>query len=960
MSGHRLRIGGRIDRDRPLGFRFEGRSLVGFAGDTLASALLASGVSIVGRSFKYHRPRGLFAAGPEEPNAIIQLGPRPDLKATQVLLEEGLEAGPVNCWPGSRFDAGAAIGLAKRFLPAGFYYKTFKWPDWNWWEPLIRRAAGLGRVDPTASAPEGQRRSLHCDVLVIGAGPAGMAAALAAGAAGLRVVLAEQDRLLGGSLLVDRGEIDGMPSDQWLERAEATLAARRETTILRRTTVLGCYDHGLVAAVERERIVWKIRAARVVVATGAIERPIAFQDDDRPGVMLAGAVRAYLNRWAAAAGRRLVLFTNNDEAYRTAIDWRQAGLDVAAIVDARRSTEGALPDAARAAGIRIVTNATLDRALGRGRVRGVVLRDGTGKTSHIDCDTVAVSGGRDPAVALFVQAGGKLAWQDQIAAFVPGDGGYTTPVGAAAGLFGLGSALAHGHAAGLAGQTVPDILPPAAEDAAQGTILALWHAGGDPARSWVDRASDVTVADVGMAAGEGYVSVEHYKRYTTSGMSPDQGKSSGVLALSLLGRATGRVQADVGTTRFRPPWDPVPISALVGADRGQRLRPVLHLAAHDRHAALGAAFEEYGGWMRPACYPAPGEGREAAIRREAAAVRAGVGLFDASPLGKIDVRGPDAGRFLDRMYIHRLSTLKPGRLRYTLAANEAGIVQDDGVVARLGPDRFLVGTTSGGAVRMAEAFEEWLQCEWVDLEVFVTPVTQQWGVVNLAGPQARALLAAAGTDIELETAAFPHMTFREGLVAGISARVSRVSFTGELSYEVAVPAGRTAELWDALTAAAGPAGIAPPVPFGIEALMVLRIEKGYLHVGADTDGTTYPADCGFGDVVAKRTDDFVGRRSMRRPDAVRDGRLQLVGLLPEAADAKLAAGAHIVAADEGSDGHVSSACWSPALGRSVGLAMIRNGRARLDETVTVDDLGRRLRARIVRPVFVDPDGTRLK
>lgn len=957
MTGFRLPAGGRIDRARPIAFRYDGRWHQGFAGDTLASALVAAGVDQVGRSFKYHRPRGIFSAGPEEPNAIVQVGPRPDLKATQVLLEERLEATPVNCWPSARFDVGAAIGLAKRFLPAGFYYKTFKWPDWNWWEPLIRRAAGLGRVDPAATAPEGQRRSLHCDVLVIGGGPAGIAAALAAGADGRRVVLVEQDGLLGGSLLVDPGEIDGMPSDQWLQQAEAALAARPRTRVLRRTVAFGCYDYGLVAAVERECIVWKIRASRVILAAGAIERPIAFQDDDRPGIMLAGAVRAYLGRWAAAAGRRMVLFTNNDDAYRTALAWSGEGLAVAAVIDARRSADGALPEAARAAGIAVTTNAVVERAHGRSRVTGVTVRDGTGRSRRIACDTLAVSGGRDPLVALFVQAGGRLAWNDGLAAFVPGAGGYLAPVGAAAGLFGLGSALAHGHAAGAA--VAGDSPTPQAADTPEGTILAMWHAGGDPARSWVDRASDVTVADVGLAARENYVSVEHYKRYTTSGMSPDQGKSSGVVALSLLGRETKRTQAEVGTTRFRPPWDPVPIAALVGGDRGRLLRPMLHLPADDRHRALGAAFEEYGGWMRPACYPRAGETREAAIRREAAAVRAGCGIFDASPLGKIEVRGPDAARFLDRMYIHRLSTLKPGRLRYSLATGETGIVVDDGVIARLGPDRFLVGTTSGAAQRMAETFEEWLQCEWVDLDVFVTQLTQQWGVVNVAGPRARELLAAAGSDIAFDGPAFPHMSFREGQVAGIPARVARVSFTGECSFELSVPARRTAELWDALFVAATRAGIAAPTPFGVEALMTLRIEKGYLHVGADTDGVTYPADCGFGEVAAKRSDDFVGRRSMRREDAVRAGRRQLVGLAPVGDDAALVAGAHVVAPDQGSDGHVSSACWSPAVGGRIALAMIRDGRSRLDEVVTVEDLGRWSRARIVRPVFVDPEGARL-
>ncbi|MCC7273011.1 MAG: (2Fe-2S)-binding protein [Alphaproteobacteria bacterium] len=955
MSGFRLPQGGRIDRTRPLAFRYGGRSYAGFAGDTLASALIANGVSVVGRSFKYHRPRGIFAAGPEEPNAIVQLGARPNLKATQVALVDGLEAGPVNCWPGAGFDVGAAAGLLKRFLPAGFYYKTFMWPGWRWWEPMIRRAAGLGRVDPEAAMPDGQRRSLHCDVLVVGGGPAGIAAALAAGAEGARVVLVEQDPQLGGALLAaDGAVIDAMPADTWLAAAIATLEARPDTRVLRATVAFGVYDHGLVAAVERERIVWKIRARHTVLATGAIERPIAFENDDLPGVMLAGAARTYLLRWAAAAGRRLLLFANNDDAYRTALAWTSRGLPVAAVVDPRRSPDGPLAEELRAAGVPITAGAVVERALGRRGVTGAVIRHATGGRTKAACDVLAVSGGRDPAVNLFVQGGGTLAWDAAVAAFVPAAGGQGMPAGAAAGAFALGRALADGHAAGAAAANVAAGTVPYAEDDVATPLQPTWYSGRDQSRCWVDRASDVTVADVVLAARESYVSVEHYKRYTTSGMSPDQGKSSAVVALALLGAATGRQPADVGTTRFRAPWDPVPLAALIGQDRGPQLRPVLHLPTHDRHAALGAMIEEYGGWMRPAAYPQGAESLDAAVFREAAAVRAGVGLFDASPLGKIEVRGPDAARFLDRMYVQRLSTLKPGRLRYAVAATEHGIVFDDGVVARLAEDRFLVGTTSGGAGRVFDAFEEWLQCEWVDLAVFVTPVTHQWGVVNVAGPEARALIAAAGTDIDLASAAFPHMTFREGTVAGIPARVSRVSFTGELSYEIAVPARRTAALWDALAAAG------PMVPFGVEALMTLRIEKGYIHVGADTDGTTYPADCGFADAVARRNDDFVGRRSMRRPDALRGGRLQLVGLLPEAADATLHAGAHVVAAGGGSDGHVSSACRSPAMGRTIALAMVRDGRARMGEAVTVDDLGKTVAARIVAPVFFDPEGTRLR
>ncbi|MGE0717548.1 MAG: 2Fe-2S iron-sulfur cluster-binding protein [Alphaproteobacteria bacterium] len=956
MSGFRLGQGGRIDRSKPLRFRFGRRTYAGFAGDTLASALLANGVMIVGRSFKYHRPRGVFTAGPEEPCAIVRVGARPNLKATQVALTDGLEAGPVNCWPGAGFDLGASVGLLKRFMPAGFYYKTFIRPGWRWWEPLIRRAAGLGRLDPEAGMPDGQRRSLHCDVLVVGGGPAGIAAALAAGAEGARVLLVEQDRMLGGSLLASDGAIiDAKPPDAWLADAAATMAARPETRIMLSTTVFGSYDHGLVGAVEGERVLWKIRARRIVLATGAVERPIAFENDDLPGVMLAEAARAYLLRWAVAPGRRLLLFACNDDAYRTALAWTARGLPVTAVVDPRPNPDGPLADRLRAAGVPITAGAVVERALGYRRVSGALIRHAaTGGITRAACDVLAVSGGRDPAVNLFVQGGGSLAWDGAISACVPAAGGQGVPVGAAAGAGALGRALADGHAAGAAAANVDAGHAPYAEDEEESAPLAQWYTGRSQARSWVDRASDVTVADAALAAREGYVSVEHYKRYTTSGMSPDQGKSSAVVALAVLGAASGRAPAEVGTTRFRAPWDPVPISALIGQDRGPQLRPVMHLPAHDRHAAAGAMIEEYGGWMRPAAYPHGTESLEAAAFRESAAVRAGVGLFDASPLGKIELRGRDAGLFLDRMYVQRLSTLKPGRLRYAVMATEHGIVFDDGVVARLDEGRFLVGTTSGGAVRVAEAFEEWLQCEWVDLDVLVTPVTHQWGVVNVAGPEARALIAAAGTDIDLTGAAFPHMTFREGAVAGIPARVSRVSFSGELSYEIAVPARRTPELWDRL-AAAGPA-----VPFGIEALMTLRIEKGYVHVGADTDGTTYPADCGFADAVARRTDDFVGRRSMRRPDALAAGRRQLVGLLPEPTDAPVHSGAHIVGTGGRSEGHVTSACRSPAFGRTICLAVLRDGRARTGEIVTLFDLGKKVSARVVPPVFFDPEGARLR
>ncbi len=971
MSGSRLAEGGSaIDRSRPLRFTFDGRAHTGFAGDTLASALLAAGVSVVGRSFKYHRPRGLLAAGVEEPNALVRLedGPRTDvnLRATEIELYDGLAAAPVNCWPSARFDVGAINAAISRFIPAGFYYKPFMWPDWRWFEPPIRRAAGLGRISTSPDPDRYDERHAHCDLRVVGGGPAGLAAALAASRRGERVVLAEQDPALGGAALWRAATIDGLEGAAWVARAQAELDAAPETTALVRATAIGCFDHNSVAVLERlvdrrdrdarrPRLrLWRVRARRIVLATGAIERPLVFPGNDRPGVMLASAVQQNLERWAALAGEAAVIFTDNDSAYAAAHALVGAGAQVVALLDRRPAPPKPLVEAAEARGVRVLPGTEVTATHGAPALSAVTARTRDGATFKLQADLLAMSGGWNPAVHLFSQTGGALAWDAAQALFKPSAmvRGYDV-VGAADARFDLGGALEQGWRAG-GGHGAP---PAASGEARPWTFSAIGRVAA-PGKAFLDFQNDVTVDDLALARRESFVSVEHLKRYTTLGMAPDQGKTSNVNALALMAELTGRGVAQTGTTRFRPPYTPAAFGAFGGRMRGELFRPRRRLPAHDRHIEAGAVFEEYGGWLRPACYAHAGATPSEAVREEALAVRRGVGLFDASPLGKIEVAGPDAAEFLDRVYANTMSTLKVGRARYGLMLNELGVVIDDGVTARLAEDRFLVGATGAGAARIAAWLEEWLQCEWPHLDVLVAPVTTSLAVLTLSGPKARAVLEAAGVDIPVDAAAFPHMAFRDGRVAGTPARIFRVSFTGEVSYEINVAADRAGELWDRLLAAGRPHGVRP---VGIDAWMLLRTEKGYLHVGADTDGGTAPGDVGWGHVL-KRTHDFIGRRSLTRPANLREDRLQFVGLEVVGSSAPLTIGGHLKGAggDEPSDGYVTSSGFSPVLGRGVALGMVRGGRDRLGEELMVASGPERgARVRVTAPGAYDPTGERL-
>ncbi len=995
MSGFRLEKGGRIDRSRPLSFTFEGVSYEGYAGDTLGSALMANGVSMLGRSFKYHRPRGLLAAGLDEPNAIMQLEDgaqaRPNVKATGVELYDGLRAAPVNAWPSLSFDLLSVNSMFARFIPAAFYYKTFMWPHWSLFEPAIRRAAGLG-VSPEASDEDiYDKRYAACDVLVVGGGPAGLQAAQAASRSGARVMLVDHDAQWGGSLMASNRHVGQDPADDWIGRVVEELRAAPETQLLNRTLAFGFYDHGLVGLCERltdhlplaERSgprlrFWKVRAKSVILATGAIERPLVFPNNDRPGVMLAGAGATYAARYAAAPGRRAVFAVNNDSGYESAAVLRRLGVDIAAIADARPglSAKGAQM---AASGINVFTASTITNVRGGKKVRAAELHklddDGQavkGSAALVECDTVLTSGGWSPVVHLYSQAGGKLRFDEQIQAFVPREcGQHVLCVGAAGGEFSLTQGLADAARAGAAaardcGFDAADIEPATVDGEAFGNIRPIWQVdvsglAGERGKAWLDFQNDVTSDDVALAIRENFKSVEHVKRYTTLGMASDQGKTSNVNGIGVMEGALGKPMAQVGTTTFRPPYDPIEIGAFAGRRVGENIAPLRPLAAEDAHEMLGARFEDYGGWRRPAFYAQDGEDEHAAVRREALAVRDGVGLFEASPLGKIEVAGADAREFLNRFYVNNMATLKPQRCRYGVMLDENGVVLDDGVLACLGPNRYLAGTTSGHAALIADNMDEWLQCEWPDLDVVVQEVTTNWAVMNVNGPRARDLLRKFDCSIDLAAEAFPHMHVREGEIEGVACRIQRVSFSGELSYEVAVPWGFGASFWAALMDAGREFGVSP---FGVETLMALRVEKGFLHVGADTDGMTLPQDIGFGGVISRKAADFIGRRSTMRPDSLRDDRRQFVGLECLDGSAKpLTVGAHVLLPESAppalTQGWVTSSVYSAALGKPVALGMVANGRERIGEEVKIWDRGVSRRARISAPGAYDPEGKRL-
>ena len=990
---HRLPQGGRINRDKPLSFSYDGAVYRGYEGDTLASALLANGKRLLGRSFKYHRPRGALSAGVEECNALVRLESggyvEPNARATLVPLYQGLSAKSQNCWPSVDWDIQAINGLAARFLPVGFYNKTFMWPSWRFWEGFVRRAAGLGEAPEAADAQEYHKRHAHCDVLVIGAGPAGLMAALQAAGSGARVILADEQDEMGGSLLWEQDEIAGIAAAEWVRSALGELAAQNNVTLLKRCTATGYYDHNLIVMAERvsdflgpkapvdvpRQRLWKVRAAQVVLATGAIERPLVFPNNDRPGVMLAAAVRQYLNRYAVAVGQRVVVACNNDSAYRTALDLQAAGVEVVAVVDVRADSQGSWVNQARSAGIRILNNHAVTDTKGRKGVTAARVAPYSGETPGasrwLDCDLVAMSGGWNPVVHLYSQSGGDLDYVEADGVFVPQGRDYIQTAGSVNGRWLLAECLREGAGAGVkAAQTAGfEAAAPAPENASadtlkQGSTLPVWKLVDESSdKQWIDFQHDVTLSDVELAARENFISVEHFKRFTTTGMSVDQGKTSNINGLATLAQVLGKAIPQVGATKFRPPYTPVAMGALAGPDLGPFYRPKREMPCHDWHAAQQGDFDDAGYWQRPSCYPLAGETRQQAIKREALMVRRGVGLFEGSPLGKIEVRGKDAAEFLNRIYMNNVPSLKQGHIRYALALNDAGAITDDGVFTRLGEDHYLLSPSSAAAERFVGSLEEWHQTAWPHYEVIISPVTTQWATLTLAGPKARQVLQKLDSAIDFSKVAFPHMAFRSGALEGVPARISRVSFTGELSYEVNVPASYAEALWRRLLQAGEPEGIAA---CGLEALIILRLEKGYLHIGADTDGNTIPDDIGWGAPARKKAVDYVGRRSLDLPVYCQGRRLQLVGfkLLDGRGEQCIEVGAHsIESADTASGmrstGFVTSSCFSPHLNQPIAIGRIEDGRNRQGEVVELYYDRKTCRAEITAPVFYDPEGERL-
>ena len=971
----RLSAGGRIDRARPVGFRFDGRRYSGFAGDTLASALLANGIHLAGRSFKYHRPRGILGAGVEEPNALVGIDRGagrydPNQRATMVPLHEGLTATSQNRWPSLRHDLGALNGLIAPLIPAGFYYKTFMWPRAAWhalYEPRIRRMAGLGRAPDREDADRYAQLYAHCDLLIVGAGPAGLAAALAAAPSGLRIFLCDENEELGGRLLADpASRIDGRPAWDWLQEAVGKLAGYANVTLLPRTTA---YAHGidnmvalaqrltdhlpvLEAKGARERQ-WLVRAAKVVLAAGAIERPITFRNNDRPGIMLASAVQTYLGRFAVLPGREAVLCTDDDGGYEAAFAFAAAGGRVAAIADRRSDPSPELARRAEALGIELIRGGRPSDARGRRRVRAVAIAG-----RWIRCDLVMMSGGWTPSLHLFSQARGKVQWSDDAQAFLPGRcPDAVVPVGSCRGTFELGECLAEGWRAGRQPGLAED--PPIAEPLGRAAPAPPAPPLGEDAKAFVDFQNDVTARDIALAVREGFRSVEHIKRYTTNGMATDQGRTSNINALAIAASQLGRSIPDVGLTTFRAPYTPTTFGTLAGYSRGALFEPVRRTPTHDWAEAHGAVFEDVGQWKRARYFPRGGESMDEAVRRECAAVRGAAGLFDASTLGKIEVVGPDAGAFLDLLYVNNFSKLGIGRCRYGIMLREDGFIYDDGVIARMAADRYHVTTTSGGAANVLHMMEDFRQTEFPHLKVWLTSTTEQWAVIGVSGPRAREVIAPLVEGIELGGAAFPHMSVREGRFAGSPTRLFRVSFTGELGFEVNVPASQGRLVWEAIRASGDDLGI---TPYGTEAMHVLRAEKGYIIVGQETDGTVTPHDAGLGWAIGKAKADFVGKRSLERPAMQEPGRKQLVGLSSADGRTIIEEGAQIVDPAESRGravGHVTSSYWSQALGRPIALALVAAGRARVGSDLEVAMPADPVRVRVVDPVFYDPEGARL-
>ncbi|MCP4818566.1 MAG: sarcosine oxidase subunit alpha family protein [Shimia sp.] len=974
--------GGLINRNVPMTFSFDGKSMQGFEGDTLASALLANDVRLMGRSFKYHRPRGPLTAGSEEPNALVELrtGARkePNTRATTAELFDGLSAQSQNRWPSLSFDAMAINDRFSNFLTAGFYYKTFMWPAAFWekvYEPIIRKAAGLGTLSHEPDPDSYDKGFLHCDLLVIGAGPAGLVAALTAGRAGVQVIVADEDFVLGGRLNAETITLSDRSGVDWAADAIAELHALPNVRVLSRTTIIGAFDHGIYGAVERvsdhlsepaagkpRQILWRIYSKRAVLAAGATERPIAFENNDRPGIMLASALRSYANRWAVTPSQKIAVFTNNDDGHRTAADLLQKGVTIAAVIDTRA-------DAPTCDSFEVLAGAVVTNTAGRLGLSAVQVQLADGSTRQLDCGALGVSGGWNPNVHLASHQRGRPVWREDIAAFVPGEAlpAGMLAAGAANGNFSTHGAMLSGASAAVAAlaelgleTTAPDI--PESEDAPI-NLTPFWHVQGAK-RAWLDQQNDVTAKDVKLAHQENFQSVEHLKRYTTLGMATDQGKTSNIGGLAIMAELAGKNIPEVGTTIFRPPYTPTAMGTFAGRSKGADFRPTRKTPSHRWAEEQGAVFVEVGMWLRAQWFPRPGETHwRQSVDREVTQTRRSVGICDVTTLGKIDVQGTDAATFLNKVYCNPFAKVPVGKVRYGLMLREDGIAMDDGTAARMAEDHFVVTTTTANAVGVYRHMEFVRQCLFPDLDVQLISTTEAWAQYSVAGPNARKLLQkVVDKQHDISNEAFPYMACGEISVGGVRARLFRISFSGELAYEIAVPT----RYGDALIRALTEAGEEfDAVVYGTEALGVMRIEKGHA-AGNELNGTTTALNLGMGRMVNKKKDS-IGSTLSERDGLNTEDALKLVGLKPVSPKDPVPAGAHIMSKGSSIDaahdqGYVTSACFSPNLGHHIGIGFVKSGDARMGEIVRLVSplTGVEHDVQIVSAHFIDPEGDRLR
>ena len=988
----RLQNNKNLDQTKKISFFFDGKKYYGYEGDTLASALLSNGVHLVGRSFKYHRPRGIISAGCEEPNGIVQLElnefTEPNRRATEVILYDGLIAKSQNRWPTVKYDFGAINDLLAPFFPAGFYYKTFMWPPkfWKTYEHFIRHAAGLGNSPKKDDPHKYEHYHYHCDTLIVGSGVSGLYAAKIAAAKNLKVLLVEQENQTGGSILSSNdydNKISGKSQNEWKNKILDNLNKLNNVKIITNTTLFAYMHYNFLLAIQDlqpnkgldktnsiRQVVWKIRAKKVILATGSIERPLTFKNNDRPGIMLANSVSKYLNGYGVNLGKQIVIFTNNDSAYQTAIDCHNKNINVVAVIDVRNNLEGELPLKVKNLGIKIYTGSIISNTSGRKKIKNVQIKKiNQNNIEILNCDLLCISGGWSPTVHLFTQSRGKLKFREKDSCFIPSQAHQDTlSIGSCNGVFDLKNILNETY------NSVNNFLNTNEKNTLDGEIFdSEINKTGNQENAWlidkeniskskmfVDFQNDVTAKDIKIALSEGFQSIEHVKRYTTNGMATDQGKTSNVNALGIISELSGQDISNLGTTTFRLPYTPVTFGAMAGRFVKEFFDIERTTPIHSWHINNNALFEDVGQWKRPWYYPKNNETMDEAVNREVKATRDSLGILDASTLGKIDLKGRDVSEFLNRVYTNAWSKLAIGKCRYGVMLGDDGMVIDDGVTTRLGEHHYVMTTTTGNAASVMSKLEDWLQTEWPELEVYLTSVTEQFGTISLNGPNSRKIVESLFPNQNFSSENFPHMSFKEVKIDEVTCRIMRISFTGEICYEINIPASYALSLWNKCISLGENYNI---TPYGTEAMHVLRAEKGYIIVGQETDGSVTPIDLDMNWIVSKKKYDFIGKRALNRSDTVKEDRKQLVGILTVDPSIVLEEGSHLVEVETSLPmpmvGHITSSYYSPNLGRSIALGLVKSGTKKIGAKLIVPTVNKSIEVEITDPVFIDPENERL-